>query len=511
MIEDEKKIPEKKVPEKKIPELKNKTDKHSEFHRLNLREDFSRFMRSLRILAHDTLHIKDGVDIEGATKDIEKGIVFKGPSVWILVASIFIASIGLNSNSAAVVIGAMLISPLMGPILGVGLAVGTYDWALLKRAMKFLGIAVGISILTSTFYFWLTPIKDAHSELLARTSPTLLDVLIAIFGGIAGIVAGSQKEKTNAIPGVAIATALMPPLCTAGYGLATWQLDFFFGAFYLFFINSVFISLSTYLIIRYLKFPLRSFVRKVREKKIKLYMGIFILLVILPSAKIFWDVIQESRFFARTDVFIADNFKGISLNKTVTYNDTVSYIDIYLVGEEISDTKIQDINDKLSEYGLMGKKDFGIRVTDSTAIRIHQATEANLDSIDAKFSSMRANLQSKLRVGIIEDLYKKNEDVINSKNARIEFLENSLLAIQKDTIPLDNLKKEMLVQYPKIERFAYSKAIETDTAGGFDTIPTFLVAWNKKMRRRSKNEQTKVLARWLKVRLKMDTVRVVLY
>jgi len=497
--------------ENKPPDLKENglPEKGERDH--NLKDDLSRFIRSLRVFTHDILHIREGVDIEGATAEIKKGIVFKGPSVWILIASIFIASIGLNANSAAVVIGAMLISPLMGPILGVGLAVGTNDWQLLKRAMKFLGVAVVISILTSALYFRLTPLKDAHAELLARTVPTLLDVLVAIFGGVAGIVAGSQKEKTNAIPGVAIATALMPPLCTAGYGLATWQLDFFFGAFYLFFINSVFISLSTYIIIRYLKFPLQNFVSKVREKKIKMYMGVFIILIILPSAKIFWGVIQESRFFSTTDVFIAENFEGISMNKTVTYSDTLSYIDIYLVGEEISESKIKDIRDKLPEYGLIGRKGFGIKLTDSTAIRVHQTTEANLDSIDAKFSNMRESLQSKLRVGIIEEMYKNNEEVITSKNARIEYLENALISIKEEVLPLENLKSEMKVQYPKIEKFAYSKAIETDTAGGFDTIPTFLVGWEKRMNRNSKKAQTEVLERWLKVRLKMDTVRVVLY
>ncbi|WP_346860462.1 DUF389 domain-containing protein [uncultured Draconibacterium sp.] len=207
-----------------------------------------RFLRSV-------LSINDGTDIPATIEGIKRDIGFRGPTAWILIFSIFIASIGLNINSTAVIIGAMLISPLMGPILGIGLSIGTNDFETLVRSLKNLGIAVSIALFTSTLYFIITPLTIEQSELLARTKPTILDVMVALFGGFAGILAGSRKEKTNVIPGVAIATALMPPLCTAGYGLATLKLSYFFGAFYLFFINSVFISLATFLVVRYLKFP----------------------------------------------------------------------------------------------------------------------------------------------------------------------------------------------------------------------------------------------------------------
>ena len=188
---------------------------------------------------------EEGKEDEMETIDyISKNVEFKGANLWILIFAILVASVGLNVNSTAVIIGAMLISPLMGPIMGVGLAAGINDFELLKKSLKNLGIAIAISIITSTIYFSFTPLNDAQSELLARTEPSIWDVLIALFGGLAGIVAGSRKEKSNAIPGVAIATALMPPLCTAGYGLATGNVYYFFGAFYLFFINSVFSSSS---------------------------------------------------------------------------------------------------------------------------------------------------------------------------------------------------------------------------------------------------------------------------
>ena len=186
---------------------------------------------------------------------IRKNVEFKGPNLWILIFAIFIASIGLNVNSTAVIIGAMLISPLMGPILGIGTGAAINDLDLLKKAFNNLAIATLFGVATSTIYFSISPLSDAQSELLARTNPTIWDVLIAFFGGLAGIVAGSRKEKSNAVPGVAIATALMPPLCTAGYGLATGNLYYFLGAFYLYFINGVFISVATYLIVRLLRYP----------------------------------------------------------------------------------------------------------------------------------------------------------------------------------------------------------------------------------------------------------------
>ena len=218
-----------------------------------------------RILALLFVFIKDRFNLSHDQEDcqstimaIEKGVDFRGINVWTLVFAIFIASIGLNVNSTAVIIGAMLISPLMGPIMGLGLSVGINDFTLLKKSLRNMIIAVVISIVTSTIYFYISPLNDAQSELLSRTTPTIYDVLIALFGGFAGIVAGSSKEKGTVIPGVAIATALMPPLCTAGFGIATGHLYYFVGAAYLFFINAVMISLSTFLFVRFLKFPLNK-------------------------------------------------------------------------------------------------------------------------------------------------------------------------------------------------------------------------------------------------------------
>jgi uncharacterized hydrophobic protein (TIGR00271 family) len=201
-------------------------------------------------------------DLKTVIANIETGVVFRGTNLWILIFAIFVASLGLNVNSAAVIIGAMLISPLMGPIMGMGLGVGINDLRLLRKSMYNFSIATVVALSTSTVFFLISPLSDAHSELLARTSPTIYDVLVALFGGFAGMVATLSKQKGNVLPGVAIATALMPPLCTAGYGLATMQLTFFFGAFYLFIINTVFIALATFIIVRINAFPFTKYPRR---------------------------------------------------------------------------------------------------------------------------------------------------------------------------------------------------------------------------------------------------------
>ena len=241
--------------------------------------DLLHVWRIIKKFLDDLFNLHEDKEREETTiAEVRKNVEFRGTNLYILIFAIFIASIGLNVNSTAVIIGAMLISPLMGPIIGIGVGAGINDIGLIRKALKNLGIAVLISVITSTVYFYLTPLHEAQSELLARTYPTLWDVLIAFFGGLTGIVAGSRKEKSNAIPGVAIATALMPPLCTAGYGLANGNLFYFVGAFYLFFINSVFITVSTFLIVRFLKYPKHQFETPKREKQVKRYILIFVLI-----------------------------------------------------------------------------------------------------------------------------------------------------------------------------------------------------------------------------------------
>ena len=285
-------------------------------------------------------------DRESEVETIEnicKGINFRGSNLWVLIFAIFIASLGLNVNSTAVIIGAMLISPLMGPIMGFGLGLGISDFELIKRSFRNFAIATVFSVITSSIYFLISPISEAQSELLARTQPTLYDVLIAFFGGLAGIVASSTKSKGNVIPGVAIATALMPPLCTAGFGLATGNLYYFFGAFYLFFINSVFISLATYLVVRVLKYPKKVFLDKDHEKRVTRYVGIIVIFTIVPSLFLSYRLVKTTYFNQQVLNYVNTELAFPNtqiLSKTITNTSDKKEIKVVLIGDNVSDLSL---------------------------------------------------------------------------------------------------------------------------------------------------------------------------
>ena len=440
------------------------------------------------------LNLMEDTDLEGTTETIKKDIVFKGASVWILICSIFIASIGLNLNSTAVIIGAMLISPLMGPILGIGFSVGTNDWETLKSALKNFGVMVGVSLLASTLYFFITPLNEVQPELLSRTKPTFLDALIGIFGGLAGIIGLSRSVRGNVVPGVAIATALMPPLCTAGYGLANMEWSYFFGAAYLFILNSLFISLATFIIVRYLRFPLVSFVNAESEKKVKRYMAAFVLIIILPSAYIFYGVIKETVYLNRAETFVAENidFEGTEiLNTKIVYNDTLSHIDIFVMGEPISEDVQNSLGNRMAEFGLS-----------NTSLRFHQPKDVT--------NEIAGKLSNEVRVGIIEDIYRHNEELLVEKEQQIASLENRINAFKKDSIPMEGISREVKILHPEIDKLAYAPSVQM-TETGLDTIPTFLISWKSGIGRSTKRKKKEVLGSWLKERLALDTTQIVEY
>lgn len=463
----------------------------------DLKFSFLKFFVSLLDYFKNVVNIRDEVDYEGSVASIKKDIDFKGVNVWILGASIVIASIGLNVNSTAVIIGAMLVSPLMGPIVGIGLSVGINDFQMLTRSLKSLGTAVLISVIVSTIYFLLTPFGEVQSELIARTKPNLLDVLIAIFSGIALIVAKTQRGTVaSVILGVAIATALMPPLCTAGYGLANGNWQFFLGAFYLFLINSVFIALSTWLIVKYLKFPLASYMDAARQKRVKNYILIISLIIIIPSGFTFWSTIQESIFESEAETFITENFvfEGSEvINKKITYNtDKPSTIEVFMIGEIVTDKNEKELNRKLASSGIK-----------NVSLKIHQSKDQT-DEIAGKLSAV-------VKTGIIEEIYRKNEDLIKNKDQRIEFLENELMKYRKDTIPFTSIKKEIKIQYPQITKLSYGNTIRTDFKSHQDTLPVFYITWGKNATEVNTKEKTVALQNWLRVRLDNQKVTVINY
>ena len=311
----------------------------------------SKWIRFLRFI----VSLRGGTDVQGTIDEISKGVKLRGANIWLLSCSALLASIGLDTNSSAVIIGAMLISPLMTPILGVGLGVAILDRALLRYALGSLGLATGISLVTAFLYFLFSPFGEITAELSARTTPTILDVGIAFFGGVAGVVAGSRKDKTTAIPGVAIATALMPPLCTAGYGLAAGSTAVFFGAFYLFFINSFFIALSTYLLALWLRFPKKADIDEEQASRVRQSIIAFAIIVTIPSGLILYGVLAELRTDRNIRTFIAAEFRKDdrqAFRWSLISDGDRRVLKIYAFGSPITKEEENRLRDVKSQFGL---------------------------------------------------------------------------------------------------------------------------------------------------------------
>ncbi|QNK64908.1 TIGR00341 family protein [Pedobacter sp. PAMC26386] len=422
------------------------------------------------------LHL-DKADEDDVAKSIKKNSDFVGANLWTLIFAILIASIGLNVNSTAVIIGAMLISPLMGPIMGIGLGVGTNDFELVKKGLRNLLIATLISIVVSTFYFWITPLHDAQSELLARTTPSIWDVFIAFFGGLAGIVAGTRKEKSNVIPGVAIATALMPPLCTAGFGLANGNLYYFLGAIYLYFINSIFICISTYLIVRFLKFGKKHFDDSEAEKKVSRYIMIIVIIAVLPSVYLAYGIVDKSIFENSAKKFVNEQFQFINtqvVSKTLKYSSKGNEIDLLLIGYELPKSKIDSIRGNLLNYKLK-----------NTKLNIRQGLNAKQE-ID--FSQIKAS--------ILEDVFKK-DSTAGVANPQVSLSER----------PLPDIRSELRVLYPEMKEYtAANVVVERLDKPIKDTITMVVAGFSKPM----KGADRLKLSRWLKTRLNVDSLRLLI-
>ncbi|HRN99498.1 MAG TPA: DUF389 domain-containing protein, partial [Flavobacterium sp.] len=308
----------------------------------------------------DFFNLSNGEDDKATVlENVTANISFRGANLWILACAIVVASIGLNVNSTAVIIGAMLISPLMGPIMGAGFALGTYNFELLKKSLKNLANATLVSLVVSTLYFFLSPFKETQSELLARTSPNIYDVLFAFFGGLVGVIAITRKEKGNPIPGVAIATALMPPLCTAGYGLAIGNLKFFAGAMYLYTINCVFICVATFAIVKLLEYPRLVRKDKRRERQITYVVTFLIFAMLMPSVYFAYRLFEERKFEQRIERFLANEFtdKGQTIvYKKTRFTGEQGVLELALLSKRFSREEIAQINEKLPLYNLRGTK-----------------------------------------------------------------------------------------------------------------------------------------------------------
>jgi len=418
-------------------------------------------------------------DHEKIHSSIEKDIVFKGTNLWILVFAIIVASVGLNMNSTAVIIGAMLISPLMGPINGMGYSIATYNFPLFRRSLKNFSFATGASIVASTTYFAISPVSTAHSELLARTSPTIYDVMIALFGGLAGIIAISSKFKGNVIPGVAIATALMPPLCTAGYGLATAQFAFFFGALYLFTINSVFIALASVVISQLLKFPITTIVDKNQRKSVNRWISIVITITLVPSIYFGYALVQKERFTENAARFVKDVslFEGnYLLNHRVDANR--KEIQLTYGGSSLDSNQKQVLRSKMNNFNLNG-----------AVLSIDQGLTIGLTSSEKELDILRSEV---IRL----------ERELNAKD-------QELSAFLGESVVGQRLLQELQILFPGVSSCAYAKTrnFSFDGSAGKEEDLHILVVGIKGEQGLGQ-EEVKRIEQWVSTRLDDERVLV---
>ena len=441
------------------------------------------FHRTL-VYLKSLIHLSDEIDYENATASIRKNIAFKGTNVFILACAIIIASVGLNVNSIPVIIGAMLISPVMGPILGFGLGLGTEDNTLVKNSLKNFAVMVVISILASTLFFLLSPLSLANpSELLARTNPTIYDVLIALFGGFAGIIETSRKDKGTVISGVAIATALMPPLCTVGYGISRWNWDYAFGALYLFLINSIFIALATFAMVKYFHFPIANN-DETHKRLPKHIMALILVAVIVPSIISAISVVKENNFITHSERVVNENK---NLGKCFIYDHKATYsrksptLDLYLAGEALTPESKELFYKEAEAYGIMRNQ-----------IIFHE----DATNVKQEFSEKE----------IVKGIYEHNDRQIKRLNDSIVKLGNVLSDYKAKEIPVEAISNELFAQYPDITEVSLSRGstIKSGNSVATEQIVAFITT-TKPM----DAELHDRLVRWLEVRLDNKNVLVV--
>lgn len=441
---------------------------------------FGAWLGELREFMKDRFSLEDDkAHRDEVVANISRGVEFRGVNLWVLIFATLVASLGLNVDSAAVIIGAMLISPIMGPIMGVGLSLGINDFELLKKSLRNFMLMFIVAIITSTVYFFISPLSSNSSELLARTVPTTYDVLIALFGGLAGMVAQTRQDRTSTvIPGVAIATALIPPLCTAGFGLATGQMRFFFGAFYLFFINSVFIALATYLVVRFLRYEKKVFIDKARERAVKRLMMVITLVTFIPSVVIGFHMVRVSLFEATADKYVAQVFnyphtRVIECSKHYARGQKFSRIELLLVGEPLGEEVIENARAQLDGYGL-----------DRTELIVRQA-----------------NTEDRIDVVSLQQSY---QELLTEKNRRIEEMTSQLKRYRVTDVEVNDVSREMGALMENVEAVSLTKGITFDVSGAPRDTTLICVVTRKDA---SQPVDSETLKNWLRLRTKVGNVK----
>ncbi|PTX60898.1 putative hydrophobic protein (TIGR00271 family) [Kordia periserrulae] len=446
------------------------------------------------------LDIRDDVDKDQTIEDVKKDIPFKGATAWILICSIFIASIGLNANSTAVVIGAMLISPLMGPILGMGMSIAINDIYTLRKSLVNFGVMVVLSVLTAFLFFKFFPLQEDSSELLARTKPDIRDVLIAFFGGLALIIARTKKGTiASVIFGVAIATALMPPLCTVGFGLAkggTQGLEFAGGALYLFIINTIFIALATFLVLKILRFPMLKYANSKRRKRISQLASVVAIAVMIPAVWTFWNVLIETNINKDYKLFV----ENIEKNPEVWLQRRKEDLDIpnktiflHFNGEITSLLRAQYESD-LKNYENI--KDFKLEIFGNE----NRSVDKISDALDRAYKDLD---QKEL---LIKGLTEQVEELKLNNRALEEQLKSKASSQNENFVAFTTLSKDAKIQYTDLQQFGFARMLSSKDFSTIDTIPVAAVKWNPALSDSIQTLREAELKVWLQQKLALDTL-----
>ena len=438
-------------------------------------------LKKLTDIIRDVANIDTYIDTDAAERSIRSNIDFKGPNAWILAVAIIIASVGLNVNSIPVIIGAMLISPLMGPIFGLGLGLGINDINLMKQAGKNLLVMVSISVIVSLLYFIITPLSLSNpTELLARTRPTIFDVMIALFGGFAGIFEQCRKEKGTVFSGVAIATALMPPLCTAGYGLATGNIGSFLGALYLFCINCLFITLATYALVKYFRFKKTEYADQGFGLKTQRITTFLIIVFLIPSIWSAVILVKQNNFEKKAIEFVETHR---SIGNSIIYDYQIDHQDgsvlkIYMTGETLSESGKSNLYVYANEHGIAERQ-----------IVIKEYITQNTQSNGEMF----------------KDIYERLDSKIGQYETTIEQLNTELQAAKKDELPYVQIANEISASYPEVKEVYIGQGAHV-TIDSLNVSPYLIV--KVKSDSSMSDSLLEQFKKWLRVRLQTDNIEV---
>jgi len=455
-----------------------------------VKQDAKGLWESLKIFLIELLDFRHDADREATVAAIKTDIPFKGATAWILICSIFVASVGLNANSTAVVIGAMLISPLMGPILGIGMSIAINDIDTLRKSLINLATMLVLSLITAFLFFYFFPLSQDNSELLGRVKPDIRDVLIAFFGGLALIIARTKKGTVaSVIFGVAIATALMPPLCTAGYYLSQGNFNYFFGAMYLFAINTIFIALATFLVLKILRFPMLRYANSQRRKNIARFAAILALAAMLPAGWTFVDVLKETRYksdykmYLETEITHNDNLwlqreKMDTDAKKITLN----------FNGEINEATKSDLINELKGYEYI--QDFSLVINGNK----NRSTDKILDLYDLAI-----------------DKIEKRDSIISVRELAIDSLKR-VLSSKKNEMDLNefsNLSKNAKIKFSDLEFFGYAEMLASTNFRYTDTITLIKTRWNSVLTDSLITLRKQALKAWIELELNSEDVEVI--